>query len=88
MSLHHDPYGLASPVDPCVDSPEKIAAFLVAIARETWRRRQEPLLEERLLCVEEAQDALLGILPTRAARERAKRDPLGPYVLNDWIARP
>ena len=68
--------------------PAVIARRLVALWRQHRQAQMELLLEELALCVEEAQDAISGRLPTRAARERAKRDPLGPYVLDEWIPRP
>ena len=46
------------------------------------------LWDELAAAVDEAQDAIAGRLPTRAALERAKRDPLGRYNLDEWTAPP
>ena len=56
-----------------------LAALFAPVPRHLWDELDEATTE--------AQDAIAGRLPTRAARERAKRDPLGRYNLDEWIGR-
>ena len=58
------------------DDPKQIGAHLSRLWREARQRELDEIREEFYRCVEEINDAIEGRLPTRAAVERAKRDPL------------
>ena len=66
--------------------PDDATGDLRAAVAVLFARVPPPLWLELEAAVREAQDALAGRLPTRAARERARRDPLGRYTLKEWIA--